>query len=259
MRVLEKISALLVVASCSRHCSWPGAGSARPRVHGDRADAGLDVHRREVRCPARLAQTDPALLGRTDSTPVNVMIKYDYDATASYAGGVAGLAATSPRVTGKSLKDNTARRAARTSSTPTSVSSKITAAVEKAVPGAEDRHVVPDGLRRRRGDGPANQVADLLEGRRRRGGPDGHARAAARPTQHRRSSARPTVWPSLGGSDHAGANVIVGVLDTGIWPEHPSFADHGLPAPPGGPYGCQFGDGSDVAAPRRRRSPATTS
>ena len=31
------------------------------------------------------AQTDPALLGRTDSTPVNVLIKYDYDATASYA------------------------------------------------------------------------------------------------------------------------------------------------------------------------------
>src|SRR5206468_12183880 len=31
-----------------------------------------------------LAQTDPALLGRTHSTPVNVLIKYDYDATASY-------------------------------------------------------------------------------------------------------------------------------------------------------------------------------
>ena len=55
-----------------------------------------------------IAQSDPALLGRTDATPVNVMIKYDYDATASYAGGVDGLAATSPRVTGKSLKANAA-------------------------------------------------------------------------------------------------------------------------------------------------------
>jgi hypothetical protein len=53
-----------------------------------------------------IARSDPALLGRTDSTPVDVMIKYDYDVAASYTGGVAGLAATSPRVTGKSLKDN---------------------------------------------------------------------------------------------------------------------------------------------------------
>src|SRR4051812_620833 len=53
---------------------------------------------------ASFARTDPTLLGRTDSAPVNVMIKYDYDATASYAGGVDGLAATSPSVTGKTLK-----------------------------------------------------------------------------------------------------------------------------------------------------------
>ena len=36
------------------------------------------------------------------------------------------------------------------------------------------------------------------------------------------------VWPSLGGSSKAGEGVIVGVLDTGVWPEHPSFADPGI-------------------------------
>ena len=53
-----------------------------------------------------LAQTDPDLLGRNDPTPVPVFIKLDYDAVASYAGDVEGLAATSPEVTGKSLKAN---------------------------------------------------------------------------------------------------------------------------------------------------------
>ena len=30
----------------------------------------------------------------------------------------------------------------------------------------------------------------------------------------------------------SGTGVVVGIIDTGIWPEHPSFADNGLPAPP---------------------------
>ena len=55
----------------------------------------------------RLAQTDPELLGRTDATPVPVMIKFDYDPLASYQGGVADLAATSPTVTGVELTGTT--------------------------------------------------------------------------------------------------------------------------------------------------------
>jgi hypothetical protein len=33
------------------------------------------------------------------------------------------------------------------------------------------------------------------------------------------------LWAKAGGVDKAGENVIVGVVDTGIWPEHPSFSD----------------------------------
>ncbi len=55
------------------------------------------------------------------------------------------------------------------------------------------------------------------------------------------------VWPSLGGEAHAGQGVLIGMLDTGIWPENPFFADNaGLPAPSSA-HACQFGDGSDVA------------
>ena len=52
---------------------------------------------------SQLARTDPELLKRKDADPVNVMIKLDYDGSASYAGGIEGLAATSPHVTCKPL------------------------------------------------------------------------------------------------------------------------------------------------------------
>lgn len=57
----------------------------------------------------------------------------------------------------------------------------------------------------------------------------------------------PTLWNQLGGQANAGEGVIVGVLDTGVWPEHPSFSD---PDPLGNPYPqppttglpCEFGN-----------------
>ncbi len=192
-----------------------------------------------------LAETDPALLGRTDSTPVSVLIKYDYDATASYAGGVAGLAATSPTVTGKKLNENLAAVRAYERRTD-QVSSEISAAVTKAVPDTEIREsfqMVYGGVA---AQVPANKVADLLE-------VAGVVAVQKDSLAQLQTSVTPDfigatdVWPSLGGQDDAASNIVVGVLDSGIWPEHPSFEDHGLPAPPGGPYGCQFGDGKDVA------------
>ncbi|MET0812042.1 MAG: S8 family serine peptidase, partial [Microbacterium sp.] len=56
------------------------------------------------------------------------------------------------------------------------------------------------------------------------------------------------VWPSLGGRDQAGQGVIVGVIDSGIWPENPMLVDNGIPTPAGGPWECQFGDGTVGAA-----------
>ena len=40
------------------------------------------------------------------------------------------------------------------------------------------------------------------------------------------------LWAELGGPDHAGEDVVVGIIDGGIFPEHPSFADQPM-APDG--------------------------
>ena len=190
---------------------------------------------------ARLAQTDPSLLGRTDSTPVNVMIKYDYDATASYAGGVAGLAATSPSVTGKELKDNKGAVQAYESYTG-GVTEKIDKAIADAVPDAvvkQSYDTVYGGVS---AQVPANQISSVLEVP----GVVAVQKDALRKPDFGSIAwiGAPRVWPSQGGAARAGKGQIVGVIDTGIWPEHPSFRNTGLPAPPG-TYGCQFGTGLD--------------
>ena len=158
------------------------------------------------------------------------MLKYDYDATASYAGGVAGLAATSPSVTGKKLKANKAAVTAYEQHTD-ELSSTISAAVEKAVPDAnitESFQTVYGGVA---ATVPANSVDDLLK-------VDGVVAVQKDTLEQPQTSVTPefigatNVWPALGGRDNAASDVVVGVIDSGIWPEHPSFADNGLPAPP---------------------------
>src|SRR4029077_4028200 len=48
--------------------------------------------------------------------------------------------------------------------------------------------------------------------------------------------------------NNAGSNVIVGVIDTGVWPEHPMLSPTGISPPPGGLRGCgDFATGGDVA------------
>src|SRR5205814_10582428 len=91
----------------------------------------------------------------------NVMIKYDYDPTASYAGGIAGLAATSPKATDQPLKDNRAAVAAYDSHAA-QVSDDITRAIQAAVPGAKIGDAYTTVYAGVRAHVPANKVSDLL-------------------------------------------------------------------------------------------------
>jgi hypothetical protein len=193
----------------------------------------------------KLAKSDPALLARTDTAQVSVMVKYDYDPVASYEGDIAGLEATSPSITGKSLKKNTKAVQAYRKHIDTE-QADITANLKARVPSAK-----PIGSYQTAYGGvavriPANQAKELLK-------VPGVVAVQSDKLEQPQTDATPDfigatqVWPGLGGSLKAGEGVILGVLDTGIWPEHPSFKDNGLKAPPGGPFACDFGDGTDPA------------
>ncbi|BCB80360.1 hypothetical protein Pflav_067700 [Phytohabitans flavus] len=201
---------------------------------------------------SRLAKTDSTLLGREGSERVPVVVKLDHDPLATYAGGVAGFTATSPSRTGAKLARGAAERsyedylAAR--------EERFIADLAERVPGAEVRQrlrVVYGGVS---ATVPANKIADVLA-------IDGVV-AVQRDDDLRQplTDASTTligagsVYPKVGGDRNAGRGALVGVIDTGAWPEHPSFEDQGnLGAPPSRADGsvrpCDFGDNPLTPAP----------
>jgi subtilisin family serine protease len=192
---------------------------------------------------SRLAKTDPSLLGRTDSTPVAVMVKLDVDSIATYAGGVSGYAATSPSATGRKLANGAAEK--RYEGYLAQKEDAFIKALKGSVPNAK----VTQRLRTVYGGVatvvPANKIGELLK-------VPGVA-AIQKDTLRKPLTDSSSAFigaPSLyqgGSAANAGKGVIVGVIDTGAWPEHASFADQGnLSAAPakadGTPRECDFGD-----------------
>ena len=207
----------------------------------------------------RPVRSDPELLRASSNEITPVLVKLDYDAVAAYAGGIPGLAATSPSVTGRRLD----------------VGDPVIAAYEEHLAGVEEAFAVglaaavPQasiGTRLRTVYGgvavslPADRAKDLLtlpgvlavqaDTRNQLldddGGEPRSAFGALAPGGT--AAGVPAVPPTTTGvatgapETATGAGTIVAVLDSGAWPEHPSFADPGLPAPPakadGSPRTC---------------------
>lgn len=219
---------------------------------------------------AQLAKSSPELLKSTDTAKTTIMVKLDYDSASAYQGGVDDLAATSPGVTGKTLKksdknvsaylkhvDGQAAAAAK-AITKLVPSAKVTGTFNVAYGGLAV--TLPESSAKKLLTIPAVAAvqSDTLE--------HPMVEAASTPSVAGTSAlvskassgvengtskfiGAEKVWPSLGGRDHAGEGLIFGDIDTGIWPEHPMLKDVGLKKPAGGPWACEFGDGgTDLGA-----------
>ncbi|WP_283134309.1 S8 family serine peptidase [Rhizohabitans arisaemae] len=193
----------------------------------------------------KLAKSDTKLLENKSPDLVNVVVKLDYDAIAAYKGGVNGLEATSPSATKKKL-DPDGAAAKKYEKYIEGVENAFLSALGQRIPEAkvgQKLRLVLGGISLRL---PGNKAAELLK---LPGVAAVQEDSAERPNTDSSAAfiGANTIYNQLGGSSSSGKGVIVGILDSGAWPEQAQFADPGnLPAPPakadGTPRTCDFGD-----------------
>lgn len=249
------IAAIGVLLAASSLAVPSVAGAQTERFSAGSALSGATVG--GAKSPSsRLARTDESLLGATSSTPTAVVIKLDYDAVATYTGGVRGLAATSPSVTGRKLSgSSTAVRAYQAH--VAEKERRFVSALQSAVPTARvgrSLQIVYGGVA---AIVPANAVERILA-------IPGVVAVQRDAVQQPLTDSSPefigadTLYRLLSGGRLAGEGVYFADLDTGVWPEHPSFADEGALDPPGPRADgttrtCKFGDNPQTPAIDRYR------
>jgi uncharacterized repeat protein (TIGR01451 family) len=162
---------------------------------------------------------------------VRVVVQLADEPLASYEGGVAGIPATSPKVTKKELNANSkaARDYTRYLEGKQSAFKKDAAKLAPSADIQGDYQVALNAVtvtikadeiaQLRRLPGVVSVLPDKLEQLDTNVSPE--------------FIGAPTAWAQDGGQENAGEGVIVGVLDSGIWPEHPSMGD---PSAVGGAY-----------------------
>ncbi len=155
---------------------------------------------------------------------VPVVVQFDVPSVAAYRGGIAGLAATSPRVTGQARLLVSSPQARAYRNYLEAKTSTFREAVQRAIPRARlvhRLHVVVGGVSLLV---PEEQVSELY---RLPGVSRVYRDELEQPVTFRspRFIGATTLWAELGGVGKAGEGVIVAALDGGVWPELPSFSD----------------------------------
>jgi subtilisin family serine protease len=211
------------------------------------------------------ANRPAAALGANSSSGklVSVIVKLNSASLAAYTGDVPGLAATNPRVTGADKLDVTSSASKQYLAYVDTQLDSFAAGTKRVIPNVkvtQKLDIVVGGVVMLV---PEDQVATLSK----LPGvaavyPDGLLQLEiARPAPQLHTSVdpgarfigAPTIWDKLGGQESAGEGVIVGVLDTGVWPEHPSYSDpdpsgkpYSMPPPaPVGSRACEFSGGAN--------------
>jgi hypothetical protein len=173
---------------------------------------------------------------------VSIIVKLEGESLASYTGGVEGLAATSPQVTGAQKLDAESAASVSYLSYLESKQQAFGAEVARVAPQAEVTYNYTAALNGVAMIVPASDVAKIAN-------LPGVERVSLDQVLTIDTDSSPefvgatTFWNKTGGSQVAGEDAVIGVIDTGIWPEHPSFQDTGYPASPIGPIAsCDFGN-----------------
>jgi subtilisin family serine protease len=190
--------------------------------------------------------------GVTGSRVVSVVVQLQDAPVVTYEGTIPGLPATSPPSRGASRLN---RRGPAIQAYQAHLAHKqaaFEATARATVPTARITHrfdIVLNGVAMRIPEARIAQLAQLPG-----------VKAVFRDPRlrvHTDTSPRfigvAPVWGTVQGHENAGEGIVVGVLDTGIWPEHPSFAD---PDASGKPYGppptvpaqCDFAAGTNPGA-----------
>jgi subtilisin family serine protease len=177
---------------------------------------------------------------------VNVIVRLEDSPLVSYAGTVPGLPATSPKITGQEKLDPNSPNSTSYRAYLKGKQDDFAAKVSGSIPGASITHrfdVILGGVALTL---PSDQLTALSA-------LPGVTAIYPDTLRQMQTDSSPSfigatsLYPQLGGAPNAGKGVIFGTLDSGVWPEHPSFADNGnLAAPPpkadGTPRACDFGD-----------------
>lgn len=249
MKVLNVLASVVIVLSMSvsAFAQDTGGFTAQPLT----ADSTISVDKEGAAQPSVAG-----IAAAGGEAMVSVIVKLDDASLAEYSGGIDGLPATSPTVTGATALDVNSAASQLYLAYLAEQQETFSVDVRKSVSNAQITHrydviiggvsmILPESQLAALAALPGVQAIyadDLLQ------------------LETSRSPAfigAPTTWNKLGGQGSAGEGVIVGVLDTGIWPEHPSLSDPdplgkpyaAPPAPPVGTRACEFTGGANPGAP----------